>query len=46
MKGKEILKFFAFIVLPAGFIAGSIYYTPKIKKWYKNKKEKKDNNGI
>lgn len=42
MKGKEILKFLAFVVLPAGLIAGSVYYAPKIKKWVKDKKEKKE----
>ena len=37
MKKSEILKLVAFIVLPAGFIAGSIYYGPRIKGWIQNK---------
>ncbi len=47
MKGSDVLKFFAFVIAPAGFIAGTIYYAPKIKKWYLEKKNKptEDKNG-
>jgi len=39
MTKKDVLIFFAFVVAPAGLIAGSIYYAPKIKKWYTERKK-------
>ena len=43
---KEILILTAFIVAPAGIIAGTYYYGPKVKKWYTDKKEKKEDGKI
>ena len=39
---KNILKTIAFIVIPFGSILAAVHYAPKIKKWYKDKKEKND----
>lgn len=42
MNKKEVLKFLAFVVAPAGIIAGTIYYAPKIKRWYEARKSKSE----
>ena len=44
MKKSEILKIVAFIVIPGGIIAGSIYYGPKIKGWMQDKGWLQDKN--
>lgn len=40
MNKKEWLILAAFIVAPMGFFAAGIYYGPKLKTWYSDKKKK------
>lgn len=38
MTKKDWLLLVAFVVAPAGFFAAGVYYGPKVKKWYADKK--------